>query len=161
MSTLRIVLLACALAGAGQVAAAELGRLFLTPGERDALDQARYAAPMPGDTAANAAAADEVVIELSPGQPAVELPVPPVEVDGYVKRSDGPATVWINGTDANEGNLADFGIDARDVRVERDRVRVPIGREDSVTLKPGQTFDPGSARISDAYEKPPVAVAEP
>ena len=117
MSTLRIVLLACALAGAGQVAAAELGRLFLTPGERDALDQARYAAPMPGDTAANAAAADEVVIELSPGQPAVELPVPPVEVDGYVKRSDGPATVWINGTDANEGNLAEgtFDVSARQV----------------------------------------------
>lgn len=158
----RLLALLAALCSA-TVAAAELGRLFLSPAERDALDQARYATPArTGETIDEMAAAVEAQAELAePETPVEMLPSPPVAIDGYVRRSGGPATVWINGTDAAEGNLADYGIEARDVRVERGRVRVPIGGHETVTLKPGQTFDPASARISDAYEKPPDGFAPP
>ncbi|MGE0485213.1 MAG: hypothetical protein AB7Q81_13815 [Gammaproteobacteria bacterium] len=153
-----------AMLGAGTTTADELGRLFLAPAEREALDQARYATPVAvgeaaGDT--TAAAIPEADVEVPPEMPVEVLPNPPVVVDGYVRRSDGPATVWINGTDTGEGNLADFGIEARDVQVERDRVRVPIGSDETVSLKPGQTFDPVSARVTDAYEKPPDGFVPP
>ncbi len=61
--------------------AAELGTLFHTPDERKALDAMR----------ANAS---------RPQKPAAEKPAPapaPERLDGFVVRTHGPATVWING----------------------------------------------------------------
>lgn len=68
-----LVLLAhCALCGAQ-----ELGRLFFSPTERAALDaQRRDKAARPSTVAAPA----------------------PMRIDGYVLRSDGRSTVWINGS---------------------------------------------------------------
>ncbi len=68
-------LLALALA-APCARAAPLGTLFLTPGERERLDQLRRGEP---DEAPAAAAARGRAIT------------------GYVKRSDGRGTVWIDG----------------------------------------------------------------
>lgn len=66
-----LVLLAhCALCGAQ-----ELGRLFFSPAERDALDARRSEKPASAPAAAQA----------------------PVRIDGYVLRSGGPSTVWVNG----------------------------------------------------------------
>ena len=71
---------------AGSVRADELGTLFFSPEERARLDQQRrgeLAPPKP------AAAATER------GRPAA--PARPPVLTGYVQRSDGRDTVWING----------------------------------------------------------------
>jgi len=58
--------------------AQDLGRLFFTPEQREALDSRRKA--------------------RVPDKPAAAMVVSPTtRVDGFVKRSGGPSTVWVNG----------------------------------------------------------------
>jgi len=101
-----------ALAGT-TVAAEELGRLFLTPEQREALD-ARRRARLPDKPVAAAAAS------------------PTTRVDGYVQRSGGRSTVWVNGQSVTEdapdasariargapGVSLRLGEDGRDVRTQ-------------------------------------------
>jgi hypothetical protein len=69
-----IAALACAAAAAA--GAAELGTLFHTPEERERLDRLRRGEPVtPGATA----------------------PAPPRQITGFVKRSDGSGTAFIDG----------------------------------------------------------------
>lgn len=100
--------------------AQELGRLFFTPEERAALDARRRARLPDKPTAAPAAAS------------------PVTRVDGFVRRSDGPSTVWVNGAASDE---AVPGSDAR--------VSVPVGERARVRLKPGQTLDRGTGEVRD------------
>ena len=101
--------------------AQELGRLFFTPEQRAALD-ARRRARVPDKPAA-------VPIVASPT----------TRVDGYVRRSQGPSTVWVNGATADE---AVPGSDSR--------VSVPVGESGArVRLKPGQTLDRGTGEVRD------------
>ena len=80
---LALVLLAvCIPAGA-----AELGRLFHTPAEREQLDRLRRGEP---ERPAAAAAIE----------PRTQAP----EVTGFVKRSDGRNTVWIDGRPVTTSN---------------------------------------------------------
>jgi hypothetical protein len=60
---------------------ADLGRLFHTPEQRKALDAARANPPQPQKPAAVAPARN----------------AEPARLDGYVARSSGPSTVWIDG----------------------------------------------------------------
>lgn len=136
---------------AAPLAAAELGRLFLTPAERAAIDRIRYAAPVP-------AAEVEAPTPDAAGRHSDDAPATPVgpavTLDGYVQRSAGPPTVWVNGTDSYHGNFAEQGVDARGLEVDEARVRLPRrGVDAPLRLKPGQTFDPETARISEAYER--------
>lgn len=94
-------------------AAEELGRLFLTPEQREALD-ARRRARLPDKPAAAATAS------------------PTTRVDGYVQRSGGRSTVWVNGQSVAEdapdasariargapGVSLRLGEDGRDVRTQ-------------------------------------------
>ena len=133
------------------VQAAELGRLFLTPQERAALDRARHTVKEPvAQQPVTETALTDIVLEDE------ELEADaPITVDGYVSGSTGPATVWVNGTDNFQGDLSEFGIDAQRVEIETSRVRLPIaGTDTPVLLKPGQSFDPGLNAISDVYEHP-------
>ena len=103
------------------VQAQELGRLFFTPEERAALD-ARRKARLPDKPASTPAAA-----------------APVTRVDGFVRRSAGPSTVWVNGAPAED---ASPGSDAR--------VSVPLGdRAGRVRLKPGETLDRGTGEVHD------------
>ena len=134
--------------------AAELGRLFLSPAERAMLDRARRAAATPPAPA-------------PPPEPtaiAIDLPPPPPEisltVDGYIARSGGAMTVWINGADATAGALAEVGVAAERLKLEHSAVRVPLpSQQRGVLLKPGQSFDPASKHVSDAYEQAASAPA--
>jgi hypothetical protein len=103
--------------------AQELGRLFFTPEQRRALD-ARRSARVPDRPAAAVVAS------------------PTLRLDGYVKRSGGKSTVWINGEPAD------------------DTVRLPSASESTVTLgigdtgarvrmKPGQSLDRGNGEVRD------------
>lgn len=61
--------------------AADLGRLFYTPEQRKALDAARAPSSQP---------------TKPPGPKAAEKGRP-ARLDGYVARSDGVSTVWLDG----------------------------------------------------------------
>ena len=99
--------------------AQELGRLFFTPEQREALD-ARRRARVPD----------------KPAAPVVASPV--TRVDGYVRRSGGPPTVWINGESVTD-TVPDGG-----------RVPVPVGEGGARTrLKPGESLDRGNGAVSD------------
>lgn len=135
--------------------AAELGRLFLSPAERAALDRARHAAPV----AVVPLPVEEPMLEMTV-QDNIDTPalmmVEPVRVNGYVQRSEGPPTVWINGADTYQGDLTAHGVDARGVRIEDKGVRVPLTEmSEDLMLKPGQSFDPFAEQMADAYEQHP------
>ena len=100
-----------------------LGRLFFTPEQRATLDARRKA-----------------------GVPDQSMPLPAsptTRLDGFVKRSGGKSTVWVNGEPIPEA--------APDApRIGETRVAVPVGESrTSVGLKPGETLDRGTGRVRD------------
>lgn len=128
----------------GALGATELGRLFLSPAQRAAIDAVRHPA---NQAAVTAPAADHARAagDPSPASAATET----VTVNGYVTRSAGAPTVWINGRDGAPGTLSSPAGDGR-------RVRVPLANgTGQIALKPGQSFDSGSQQVSDAYEQRP------
>jgi hypothetical protein len=109
--------------------AQELGRLFFTPEQRAALDARRRA--------------------RVPDKPAAQTVVSPTtRLDGYVQRSDGPSTVWVNGEGLLETSPEAPRIGA--TRRNDGRVSVPIGESGSrVGLKPGEVLDRGTGEVRD------------
>jgi hypothetical protein len=123
-----LLLLALSLCAA-EAQAQELGRLFLTPDQRATLD-ARRKARVPDKPAA------AVVIS------------PTTRLDGYVQRSGGPDTVWVNGEALTEQTSETAP------RIESPGAggRVSLGVGESgrrVRLKPGQTLDRGNGEVRD------------
>jgi hypothetical protein len=107
--------------------AQELGRLFFTPEQRASLDARRRA--------------------RVPDTPAVSVVASPTtRVDGFVSRSGGPSTVWVNGQ-----ALGEEGAEApRIVRRSIDpRVSIPVDGGVRFSLKPGQVLDRSSGEVRD------------
>ncbi|HEX4927135.1 MAG TPA: hypothetical protein VFV74_03975 [Burkholderiales bacterium] len=126
----RAALLSLLFASGVAQAADELGRLFFTPSERAALD-ARRKARVPDKVSA----------------PVVASPV--TRIDGYVKRSQGPSTVWMNGESLNEGGSHGPRIETRGPDGEP-RVSVNVGEPGNrVRLKPGESLDRGTGEVQD------------
>jgi len=101
----------------------EVGRLFFTPDQRAALD-ARRKARVPDKPAA------------------VTVASPTTRVDGFVKRSRGPSTVWVNGEPLPEG--------APEAPRIGPRVSVPLGEGGRrAALKPGEVLDRGTGEVRD------------
>ena len=126
---MRAALAALLLLCAGQSAAQELGRLFFTPEQRAALD-ARRAARLPDRPVSVVAAS------------------PTTRLDGYVKRSGGKSTVWVDGEAVPEGTQPEG------LRLRRgddpSRVTVIVGEDGRrVDLRIGQTLDRGSGEVKD------------
>jgi hypothetical protein len=116
-------------AAACPCAAQEFGRLFFTPEQRAALD-ARRKARVPDKPAATPALAS-----------------PTTRLDGYVSRSDGRSTVWVNGESLLEGSPEAPRVDPNR---NEGRVRVPVGEGGArVGLKPGEVLDRGSGEVRD------------
>lgn len=102
-----------------------LGRLFFTAEQRAMLD-ARRRAGVPDQGAAAAAS-------------------PTTRLDGYVRRSGGKSTVWVNGQPIPEAAPDAPRIGAGDARVA-----VPVGESRArVGLKPGETLDRGTGVVRD------------
>jgi hypothetical protein len=115
-----------ALLPAGGAAAQELGRLFFTPEQRAALD-ARRAARLPD-------------------KPAAVAESPTTRVDGYVKRSSGKSTVWV------DGEAMPDGLQIEGLRVQRGndptRVTVTVGEDGRrVVLRIGETLDRATGEV--------------
>lgn len=111
------------------VEAQELGRLFFTPDQRAALDARRKA--------------------RVPDKPAAALVVSPTtRLDGFVKRSAGPSTVWVNGESLQEHSPEAPRIQAG--RAGEPRVSVNVGDSSRrATLKPGEVLDRGNGEVRD------------
>lgn len=126
-------LLCCLLGACAQAHTHAIGRLFFTPQERHQLDIKRglVAAP-PAPPAPSEAAAP-------PPAP------PPVTVNGFVRRSSGPSTVWVNGGDAQPGAVTGSA--------QAPRVTLTLPSGERVRIKPGQTLDPGAGTIRDLNER--------
>jgi hypothetical protein len=93
----------------------ELGRLFFTPEQRAALDARRKA--------------------RMPDKPAAVVASPTTKLDGYVRRSTGPSTVWVNGEPLPEG-----------------APEAPRG------LRPGQVLDRGTGEVRDVIGEGEIRV---
>jgi hypothetical protein len=110
--------------------AQEIGRLFFTPEQRAALD-GRRRARVPDKPAA-----------------APVLASPTTRLDGFVRRSGGRSTVWVNGE-----SLPEIGPDAPRIEPGRSsdaRVSVPIGDSGArAALKPGEVLDRSSGEVRD------------
>jgi hypothetical protein len=147
MITARAAMLLALLMMAGAARAAELGRMFFTPAQRDTLDNARK---------------QNIRVEIGTDEEqttTTAAPVPQnVSVNGVIRRSDGKNTIWLNNRAVSErqpGGIS-AAIGKSDNRV---RLRVPeSGR--SVDLKVGQTVEIVSGTIEENYLRRPPAKSE-
>jgi len=117
-----------ALLSAGPAAAQQLGRLFFTPEQRAALD-ARRAARLPD-------------------KPAAVAESPTTRVDGYVKRSSGKSTVWV------DGEAMPDGLQLEGLRLQRgnDPTRVTVTIDEDgrrIVVRVGETLDRATGAVKD------------
>lgn len=122
--------------------AQELGRLFFTPEQRAELD-ARRKARVPDKPAA-------VLIES-----------PSTTLDGYVKRSNGKSTVFLNGEPVTEGADAKRAqvVPSRD---DPSRAAIEVGEGGRrIPLKVGESLDRGTGEVSDVIGKGEIKVERP
>jgi hypothetical protein len=121
--------------------AQELGRLFFTPEQRAALDARRRA--------------------RMPDAPAIAVVASPTtRIDGFVRRSGGPSTVWVNGAALGEGGPEG----ARLVQGAGDHARISVPAGDGgvrFSLKPGQVLDRGNGEVRDVLGPGGVLRVEP
>jgi hypothetical protein len=108
--------------------AQELGRLFFTAEQRANLDLRRKA--------------------RMPDRPAAPVAAPTTRLDGYVKRSGGPSTVWINGESFGENSPEAPRIDASGPRGGSVSVNTGEGRG-RIRLKPGEALDHTNGEVRD------------
>ena len=110
------------------VQAQELGRLFFTPEQRAALDARRKA--------------------RAPDKPAAAVAAPVTRLDGYVKRSGGPPTVWINGESVPDNAPEAPRIDSS--RGPSGSVSISVGEAGGrVRLQPGEALDRSNGEVHD------------
>jgi len=129
---IRALALLMALLLAQSAGAQELGRLFFTDDQRAALD-ARRRARVPDKPAAAVVAS------------------PTTRLDGFVKRSQGPSTVWVNGEPLQES-----------VRPGGRSVSVPVGDAGArVELRPGEVLDRGSGEVRDVIGEGEIRIRRP
>lgn len=126
MKRIAAPLLLCAVLAPPAAQAQELGRLFFTPEQRDALDARRRA--------------------RLPDKPAALAPSPTTRIDGSVKRSLGKSTVWVDGSAVPEGTQPEG------LRIRRSgdpsRVTVIVGEDNRrIDLRVGETLDRATGEV--------------
>ncbi len=111
---------------------AGLGRLFTTPQERQMLEAARHQpriveqAPQPTSM---------------PEPTSAPPPLPDVTLNGVVVRSGGRSTVWVNGANSYDGDLATHQVQVQPREVTSSRVPVRLANQRVIVrLKPGQSL---------------------
>lgn len=123
-----------------------LGRLFLTPAERAALDTIRQNSRPPEKIVTPGNASEEDETAASPTAP------PVVTVQGYVKRSDGKGTVWINGQAVQEKSATkDVEVGRLQGNTNEVQIKLP-GAGQTIKLKAGQSYNPASGKVGNLRE---------
>ena len=129
-------------AAAASAVAQDLGRLFFTPEQR-AERAARRTARVPDRPAA--------VVTESPG----------TTLDGYVMRSNGKSTVFLNGEPITEGADAKRAqvVPSRD---DPSRATLELGEGGRrIPLKVGESLDRSTGEVSDVIGKGEIKVERP
>jgi len=130
--TLAFTLFATALCAPAH-AAEDLGRLFFTPEQRAAFDARRKS--------------------RTPDRPAPVV-ASTVRLDGYVKRSGGRNTVWVNGESVDSPARLPEGTETR-VTVRADE------QGQAVRLKPGEILNRENGKVSDVIGGGEIKVRRP
>lgn len=130
------------------VAAAEepVGRLFSTLEQRSYLDALRESKKnQPAEVAA------VVKANVIQRKPMVMVLPDAINVQGYVKRSDGKkGTVWVNGEAIQEhSGSKDVQVGRLPVNSNRVPIRIPANGK-RLTLKAGQVYDPQKNRVRES-----------
>lgn len=125
----------------------DFGRLFSYPQERKSLDILRQNQKLKVITSQEVAQPDSAVIAAP-----AELP-DPITLQGFVKRSDGASTVWVNSSPVQENTRVDsvqigrLNPRAKNAHASESlNIRIPANGK-QVKLKPGQVYDPESNQI--------------
>ncbi len=133
-----IVLFTYGLSSIPAIAAEPIGRLFLTPQERHALDEMREHG--------TAASASDILAAAQPTHTAT----PRIIVNGIVERSDGKTTVWLNQLQQPEnGRSQDIAVIPSIKHSSAVLIRLPSGK--SIAMKAGQTFDTAQGIVREGY----------
>lgn len=123
-----VALLACVLLAPAAVGAQQLGRLFFTPEQRAALDARRKA--------------------RLPDKPAAVAVSPTTRLNGYVMRSSGKSTVWLDGY-AVPDNVQPEGLSVRRGS-DPSRVTMILGESGRrVDVRVGETVDRATGDVTD------------
>ncbi len=126
-----LALLLLCLAAPATAAAEELGRLFLTPQQRQDLDRRR---------ATNRA--EEEAPQIKEG---------PLTLEGHLQRSSGRTTTWINGVPQYDGHASR---DPARITV------IPNQGEPGVSLKIGQIYERMSGEVRDKLNGGEITVGK-
>jgi hypothetical protein len=138
---------------------APLGRLFLTPAERASLDVVRQNSKPPEKIVKAGDGVDDEEKASAASAPPAALPI--VTVHGYVKRSDGKGTVWINGKPVQEKDSTKE-VEVGRMRGDTNQVQIKLpSTGQTVNLKAGQSYDPASGRVGSLREISPAAQTAP
>jgi hypothetical protein len=133
-------------------AADDLGRLFLTPAQRAQLETVRAQRDRRLPIVAEP--------DVTPAPMTAAQGPGAVTYSGVVRRSDGKATVWINGKPVNERSMGAKNSEVNVLGLRRDgavSVAIPhAGRTGS--LKVGQRMDVTSGRIEESYARRDIPI---
>ncbi len=114
-----------------------IGRIFMTPEQRAALDSARESGTdLPADAG-------------QPTGPRAASPDEPVVLNGVVRRSQGPSVAWVNGVRA--GAAGDESVHLRRGPDRHNQVTLEEAGGTTARLKPGQFWIPATGRVADCY----------
>ena len=128
---------------------APVGRLFSTPAERAVLDRLRQ--NIKPDSALSEQA--DAAVPTTPAEPVREQ----FTLDGFVRRSSGKNTTWINQIPQTEGEIS-HGIRVRQQLSRAPAVSILLPSGKRLKLKAGQTFDGVTGKVSEVYEAIPEAL---
>ena len=124
-------------------------RLFLSAEQRQKLNDKRSGVEKP---------VVPIVVEkpkLQPPKPKLKpkpIVLPRVTLQGYVARSDGKPTVWVNNRPLQEGEFAGKKVRVIGLNEESGSASITLPDDSTVTLQPGQRFDPNKKRVVDPVQ---------
>lgn len=149
----RLILALCASLGALQLQAApddDFGRLFSRANERKNLDILRQNQKLKVITPQDNIQTEPLAVEVPP-----ELPEP-ITMQGYVKRSDGASTLWINNKAVQEDSAIDnvqigkLNKQTGSAQTGADSLNVKIPANGKhIRLKAGQVYEPETNQIKE------------
>ncbi|MEM7292223.1 MAG: hypothetical protein AAF420_02350, partial [Pseudomonadota bacterium] len=144
------ILWAASNASANESESLEGLRLFLTPEQRLRLNNRRDGI-------------EPIIVPVIVEAPVVEEPpkpkpkpkpvvLPRVTFQGYVTRSDGETTVWVNNRPVGEGQQVRKNVRVLSVDEGAGKTRVSLPDNSTISLKPGQRFEPKNRRVVDSVK---------
>lgn len=156
-----------------------LGRLFTTPQERAMLERARHTTSIQIELKKEPETTEQidtgnfnpdiqgtpsetnievVIIDTDIVEPEViilpEQKIPNITVNGFVKRSGGKSTAWVNGINTNDGYFEPQHIKVNPHKVGHDHVHIEVDdlTIGDVSLKAGQTLNSETAEVTETYQ---------